>query len=388
MLSLQSLSHDQLLTRLLGLIQRDLSLEAELIAHLGEVDARRLYLEQACPSMFHYCVQVLHFAEGVAYKRITVARAARKFPALRVALEGGEIHLTAACLLAPHLDRESAGQWVAGARHKTAQEIREWIADRKPKDAVISSVRRAASRRLPAEPAVPEVSASGKAVTKMGGRGSDAVASPGGQVARSFEVPAAPPSPPERGRCEPLGAKRYCIRFVADENFHQQLQELRALLRHQVPDGDVAKILARATGVLLEQVRKQKIGACASPRSRQTSSSSRLPDAPSKTPSRAIPAAIRRAVWARDAGRCTYVSQESRRCGSRDFLEFHHQVPWARCQQHTIANIHLRCRSHNQYAAERDFGTQQMAPFRKRGAAHPGERSDVRSQLDLNPVGP
>ncbi len=76
MSSLKSLSHDQLLTRLRDLIQRDHSLEAELIAHLGEVDVRRLYLGQACPSMFHYCVHVLHFAEGVAYKRIAVARAA------------------------------------------------------------------------------------------------------------------------------------------------------------------------------------------------------------------------------------------------------------------------------------------------------------------------
>ncbi len=44
MSSLKNLSHVQLLTQLHDLIRRDHTLEAELIAHLGEVDARRLYL--------------------------------------------------------------------------------------------------------------------------------------------------------------------------------------------------------------------------------------------------------------------------------------------------------------------------------------------------------
>ncbi len=147
MSALQGLSHDQLLLQLRDLIQRDHTLEAELVAHLAEVDARRLYLEQACPSMFHYCVHVLHFAEGVAYKRISVARATREFPTLLVALEQGDLHLTAASLLAPHLTRECAAEWLAAACHKTAREIKQWIADRKPKADVKTSVRRAPAAR-------------------------------------------------------------------------------------------------------------------------------------------------------------------------------------------------------------------------------------------------
>jgi 5-methylcytosine-specific restriction endonuclease McrA len=379
MSSLQCLSHDQLLARLHGLIQRELSLEAELIAYLGEIDARRLYLEQACPSMFHYCVHVLHFAEGVAYKRITVARAARKFPELRVALEGGEIHLTAACLIAPHLDGECARQWVAGARHKTAREIREWIADRKPKAAVASSVRRAPKRHLATEAGAAKASVQNTPVTAVATLQLERGDGPETQSPREAQPSAAAPSPAKvKARCEPLGGQRYCIRFVADEKFHAQLQELRALLRHQVPDGDVAKILARATSELLKKVRKQKAGLCASPRSTRTRAPAPLAalDSPSKPAPRAIPAAIRRAVWERDEGRCTYVSREGRECGAREFLEFHHQVPWARNRQHAASNIHLRCRSHNQYAAELDFGVQHMALFRKAETrALPSERT-------------
>lgn len=89
--------------------------------------------------------------------------------------------------------------------------------------------------------------------------------------------------------------------------------------------------------------------------------------APSKRLSRKIPVAIRRAVWERENGRCGYVSRDGRRCGTRDFLEFHHELPWARCREHRASNIHLRCRAHNQHAAELDFGADYMAACRKRG---------------------
>jgi hypothetical protein len=57
---------------------------------------------------------------------------------------------------------------------------------------------------------------------------------------------------------EPLGAERYKVQFTADQVSYEQLQELRALMRHQVPDGDIGKIVGKAISVLLEQVRKQK----------------------------------------------------------------------------------------------------------------------------------
>ena len=99
-------------------------------------------------------------------------------------------------------------------------------------------------------------------------------------------------------------------------------------------------------------------------------------------------------VAKRDSGRCTYVSPGGRRCGAREFLEFHHGDPWARTHAHSVDGIALRCRAHNQYAACRDFGERHMARFRKqnevvRGTAtgHTGIRgSNFEPQQDLNPV--
>jgi hypothetical protein len=171
---------------------------------------------------------------------------------------------------------------------------------------------------------------------------------------------------------EPLGDERFLIRFTADHELHAQLQELKSLMRHQIPDGDVGKILAKAVAVLLKQVRARKFGECSAPRAARyerivpIESAERAEQAATPSPSRQIPAAIRRAVSKRDGERCTFVSATGRRCSSRDFLEFHHCEPWARHRLHSIDVITLRCRAHNQYEAERDFGAKHMRRFRRR----------------------
>ncbi len=95
-----------LLRRLRELVDRDRCLEADLLSHMGEVDARELYLEQGCSSMFAYCTEVLRFSESRAYHRIQAARAARSCPLVLDRLRKGEIHLTGVNLVAPHLTAE------------------------------------------------------------------------------------------------------------------------------------------------------------------------------------------------------------------------------------------------------------------------------------------
>jgi hypothetical protein len=68
--------------------------------------------------------------------------------------------------------------------------------------------------------------------------------------------------------------------------------------------------------------------------------------------SRYIPAAVRRAVWERDEGQCTFVG-EGGRCTERAFLEFHHRVPFADGGASTIENLALACKGHNAYEADR-----------------------------------
>jgi hypothetical protein len=102
-LQLGSVSDDDLLRRLSKLLEESRRVETELIAHIGEVDARRLFARESCSSMFVYSTEVLHLSEAEAYLRIAVARAARSHPVLLEMLGDGRFHLSGIAKLAPHL---------------------------------------------------------------------------------------------------------------------------------------------------------------------------------------------------------------------------------------------------------------------------------------------
>ena len=100
--SLSKISDDELLRRLSNLLTQSRCVEAELVAHIGEVEARRLYASKAS-SMFVYSTEVLNLSEHEAYLRIKVARAARKHPILLEMLGDGRLFLSGIARLAPLL---------------------------------------------------------------------------------------------------------------------------------------------------------------------------------------------------------------------------------------------------------------------------------------------
>jgi 5-methylcytosine-specific restriction endonuclease McrA len=80
-----------------------------------------------------------------------------------------------------------------------------------------------------------------------------------------------------------------------------------------------------------------------------------------------IPAEVKRAVWERDGGRCTYLSPEGRRCECRWQLELDHVRPDALGGPPAVENLRLRCRVHNFLHAEETFGRAHMARFKRAG---------------------
>jgi 5-methylcytosine-specific restriction endonuclease McrA len=64
--------------------------------------------------------------------------------------------------------------------------------------------------------------------------------------------------------------------------------------------------------------------------------------------SRYVPVAVKREVWRRDQGCCSYVHRHSgRRCGSRYRLEIDHVIPFALGGATEPWNLRLRCRAHH-----------------------------------------
>jgi hypothetical protein len=320
------LSDKELLAAVKRLAAHERVATADLIATLAELDARRLYLGEGCSSLFSYCTHVLHLSEHAAYGRIEAARAGRRHPVILDMLASGLVNLTTVCLLAPHLTDGNHVEVLNTARHKSKREVEHLVASlRQP--AVPSGV-----RKLPAR-------VSSRA---QGAATSTAMAPDDTPIV----VPASTTEPPARPAVvAPLAPERYKVQFTVTRETYDKLRRVQDLLRHTIPNGDPAAIFDRALTLLLKEVERTKLTAAVRPR----------PKAPPKEAARHIPAAVKREVWARDAGQCAFVGTNGR-CAERGLLEFHHVVPFAAGGPATTDNIQLRCRAHNTYEAELFFG--------------------------------
>jgi hypothetical protein len=152
------------------------------------------------------------------------------------------------------------------------------------------------------------------------------------------------------------------VQFTASAGLHEKLERLRALMRPQVPDGDLGAIIEAAVTETLERLEAHRFAATRRPR-KSLAQTDTLPA------SRHVPTAVRRAVRERDGNRCRYVDASGRRCEERHHLEYHHFHPFGLGGGHRPENIRLMCRAHNAYLAERDYGRESMARSRRSAGA-------------------
>ena len=320
---LQSIPDDDLLHRLAELMGQARRVEADIVAHIAEVDERRLYAREAFPSMFAYCTDVLHLSEAEAYLRIAAARASREHPILLTMLADGRLHLTGIAKLAPHLTRENRDGLLERATHRSKRQIEEQIAEIAPRPDVPATVRKLPDRR----------SGEGLGQVPILELRPDGVASP----------PVAAPAPPLPPVVQPLSPGRYKVQFTASAELHHKLERLQA------------RRFARTKAARKGPPETEETQICLSPSSRH------------------IPSAIQRAVRSRDGDRCRFVDDQGRRCKERKRVQFRHRHPFGLGGDHSVGNIRLMCPAHNAYLAECDYGREAIARHRRpRSRASPG----------------
>ncbi len=184
---------------------------ARLLAHLVEVEERRLYLRVACPSLFQFCVQRLGMSEDEACRRIRAARLAKRFPDLLVRVERGALTLSTMVLLGDALTGANYEELVHAAAGKTKAEVRALLARRSP------------------NPDVPAM------ITPVG------------------------------PQLSPLSETRHHVQFTASDALREKLVRAQDLMRHANADGDLAVVVERALDLLLEKLEKQRLGKAARP---------------------------------------------------------------------------------------------------------------------------
>src|SRR5262249_55955657 len=131
--SLSHLSDPALLRGLAMVVANERAATADVLAHIAEVDERKLYLPAAYPSMTAYCMGGLGLAEDAAAKGPHAAGAGRRCPELFAAVADGRLHLSGLALMAPYLGRGNAAELLAAAAHKSKAEIAQLLAERFPK---------------------------------------------------------------------------------------------------------------------------------------------------------------------------------------------------------------------------------------------------------------
>lgn len=380
--SLSHLSDRALAEQLETLVSRERVHAAELLAHLAEFDARKLYRPAGYASLYVYCVKALGMSEDVACRRTIAARASRRHPTILAALADGRLHLSAVVTLAPYLKRlprQAAVALLEAAERRSKHDLALMLATRFPSPDVPTSVRPvmpasdpAATERAPLTTR-PDAPTSGSAlqVTPMSCTSAPARISDVSMTSAppfgppSLAVPPQPPPQQIRAQVVPLSAERFELRGTISCDFHEKIQKLRELFSHVVPNGDAFALLERCADEVL--ARAERRGTTRA--SRVEADGTPLAIDPEH---RQAPEALRRFIWHRDGGQCTFVSESGRRCESRERVELDHVVPVAKGGRTEAGNLRLLCRTHNQFEAERQLGPE----FIRQRRAHAAQQRE------------
>jgi hypothetical protein len=310
-LDVVGMENEALLSAVERLVKADRSLGATLLVHLGEVDARKLYLARGYSSMFVYCRSALGMSEAEAYLRMRAADVGRRFPLVLERFGSGGVHLSAIKLLAPHLTEDNHALLLDRVRGMTKREIEVLVAELAPKPDVPARLRKLPERALkPAAAfdfAADRASAVASTIAAPLPAAASTTAMPPSVAASTTAMPpsvaasttamppsvaasttAMPPSAaalategaplasqalpaaelavpafalqPSRARAvsTPLSPGRFKLELTLGQDAHDQLLQLQALFRHQNPSGDLTGIVERAISELLERTMKRR----------------------------------------------------------------------------------------------------------------------------------
>jgi len=374
--TLKNLSHETLLHRFSQIVSREKEITAQVVAYLAEVRKRKLYAGEGYSSLFSFLTEKYRYSKGAAYRRIQAAKVALLFPEVLALLSSGKLQLISLCLIEPHLTLLNGKELISRVIGKSKEEIEYDLETLFPK----VEKNRDKIRRLPiASPFPPEMGAQSELKERVIPRAEATRGEGSRDLSRDFSPSAkqssglgmTPCEPKESmtntketdrfhsgtdieklsqkslAEPEPKSIRRVKIEFVADEEVAELIEKARALLSHKYPKGRLEDLVREAFQTLLEKKDLMKKKAI-------------QPESPVqvKSESRYIPVQVKKEVWSRDEGRCTFVNIEERRCDERLYLHFDHIRPFSLDGKTTTSNLRLLCATHNLWRAEQMFNDQ------------------------------
>jgi 5-methylcytosine-specific restriction endonuclease McrA len=335
MVTLTDLTNDALVGRLLEIRKQERSLLVELLHYLAELDRRKAVISMGHSSLFSFCTEALGMTKASAFRRTTAARLVARFPLAADYLRDGRLNLTTLVELRDVLDEEHLIEILDRAAGRTEEQVKELVASLRPQPSPPDLLRKLPTPRNDCSGSGPKLATPAQ------------LAAPPAPTSPTAPPPPEPPRP--SARLQPIAPERHVLRMTVGADFVADLQAVREALSHKLPAGSLEDVLHECVRVTLQKIERRRRGA-------GKKTSAKMPPAGS----RYVPVAVRHEVFERDDGQCTFVGSTGRRCCSRHQVQLHHLDPHGKGGRPTAANLTLRCRAHNLYAAEQDFGREHI----------------------------
>jgi len=235
-------SHRDLLHELRSSAGRERDATAVVLSRIAEFDERQLFLREGYSSMHAFCVHDLHYSDGAAFKRITAARAARRFPLIFVAVTDGRLHLSGIVMLSKYLALGNPEELLTAAFYKTKDEIAQLIAERFPRPDLPERLDwLSPPSSVPATIETPPSQLSPGTVQATTLLSQSPTALPVTQLS-----PGTVEAPVPRGRMTPLAPQRVAFQFTGDQETGELYEQFRALMSHEIPSGEMALVFKAA----------------------------------------------------------------------------------------------------------------------------------------------
>jgi hypothetical protein len=364
-------THQLLLEDTASAARKEKSAQLLLIAHLGEVAHRRLYLDKGYGSMFAYC-QHLGLADTEIWLRLQVSSCCHRVPELFEELAVGSISLTVAGKVSAHLNDTNKASILSCCRGKTVREVEEYLASLRPKPVLPESLR--------PKPVLPESlrlvrtaqqnTEPNPSTSKMPPQEEGIRLSNEQELFSSLSSATVQENSPEKSHLELLGNGRYHLRFAFTAAQLRKLERLADLVGEANPRKNLATMMEKALDIALQVKdparprRAKKAAAAPAPAPASAARASADPasaasewEAPiASQKSRVIPSATKRLVFARGNYRCQFTAADGTRCAERRHLCIDHVYPFAKGGSNHADNLQLLCWMHNHRKIEIDFG--------------------------------
>ncbi len=336
---LRKLPDQVLLDQTSALVKVERETTTQILHHLQELERRRLFAVLGFSSLFSYCVESLGYSESSAQRRISSMRLLKSLEPevskeVEIKIQEGSLSLS---VLA---QAQSFFQEEAKANHALSPlEKKEVLGMLDGKSA------RAATQEL--------------------------------KNLSSQEVP------PIREYARSASHDRTEIHLVVNQQTMETLEKIKGLLAHSHPNIGWGDLIGKISEIAWQKLdpsreplsRKKNTTPLQEPSAEGTTESSLMTKSdihlveqtavPTSAVKRErISTALKRDVWRKSEGKCTYVdSVTGKACNSRRFLQIEHLRPVALGGKNELSNCTLRCSVHNQLSAIQIFSQKKMEKY-------------------------